>query len=655
MTVPFHEDEDVTLRSLAFQNASSILIARERANDALLAATQALEIERRQLAAAQSIAKIGSWRNDITAKTVAWSEECYRIFGMPPEEQGASYRAFFELVHPDDRAMVKSALDQAANAHTAFVLDHRLLLPDETLKWVQGRCEFFYDAGGVACSAIGTLQDITERKSNEATLQRSEQLSRIASTIGQIGGWDVDLMTGAISWSDEVAAILGTPNGFRPTLEQAINFYAAESRPIIRHSVALCIRDGAPFDVEAQIVNTAGERVWVRVIGEAVKNHSGEIAGFRGAMQNITERMNTMDALRESDKRFRLVAEATSDVVWDWNVANDTIWWSEGLQLKFGYPSLVTPSVTLWSDNVHPDDRERVLDGMAASLATGEPWSDEYRFRKADGTYIQVSDRALPALDDNGKVCRMVGAMVDVTDQRMLEARLEQAQRVATLGRMAANMAHEFNNVLMGIQPFVEVLRRQTKDLPKAQDASARISESVKRGKAITDEILRHTRDAETVEQPIKVRDWLIEFASAADAITSNAVTVELPRQPEVLPVERRDRTVLIIDDESVVADGISMLLSAEEIESHAILKGSEAIAAIERHTPDVVLLDIGLPDISGVEVFRLIHDRWPDLRVVLMTGHFSRGDLDAILTLPNARYLQKPFGADELLETLQW
>jgi PAS domain S-box-containing protein len=586
------------------------------------------------------------------AGTTSWSAECYRIFGMPPEEGGASREAFDERVHPDDRQMVMAALDQAAAAHEAYVLDHRLLLPDGTMKWVQGHCEFVYDSAGTVCGSIGTLQDITERKNAEVVLQRSEQLSRMASTLGQIGGWDVDLVTGAIEWSPEVAKIHGTAPDYRPTLDEGIHFYAPESRSLIRDSVTRCINEATPFDVEAQIVNTSGERVWVRVMAEAVANPSGKVIGFRGAIQNITERMRTMQTLRETDQRFRLVALATSDVVWDWDAASNKTWWSDGLQVKFGH--VVKPSVDLWAEALHPEDRERVLAGLAASIASGEPWSDEYRFRKGDGSYVRISDRAFSALDENGKVCRMVGAMVDVTEQRMLEARLEQAQRVSTLGQMAANMAHEFNNVLMGIQPFMEVLRRLTADIPKAQNATARIAESVQRGKQITDEILRYAREAEPVANPIRIRDWFAGYSAKNVGAGSPSPAVPAA-EPAVPPVRSRAKTVLIIDDESTVADGICMLLASEAVHAHAIQTGEEAIGAIERHAPDVVMLDIGLPDISGVEVFHRIHGRWADLRVVLMTGHYGRGDLDSILVLPHVRFLQKPFGIEELLEVLQW
>ena len=657
----------MALRSVALGNATTILVARQRVEDELRAGSRALEIERRQFAEAQAMALIGSWRSDELAKTVTWSEECYRIFGMPAEECGASYEAFYSSVHPDDREGMKTAVESAIAARGTFVHDHRLLLWDGTMKWVQSRGEFVFDENGVLLTAVGTLQDITDRKASEAALQHSEQLLRIASRIGRIGGWVIDLSAAAtVSWSDEVCAIHGMPPGFRPSLATAINFYAPEFRDVISRSMAECIHAGTPFDVELQIINASGQRVWVRAVGEAERDRADVITSVRGALQDISERMSALRALRDSDLRFRLIAQATSDVVWDWNLLDDLCWWSDGLQTKFGYGAAHTQSRSFWTDKVHPDDRHRVMASIRAAIDEGGVWLEEYRFRKADGTYALISDRALVTFDDEGRACRMLGAMVDVTEPRTLRARLDEAERVSSAGKMAADMAHDFNNVLMGIQPFVEVIRRVTPDIPRAQAAVARIAHSVKRGKDITDEILQLTRRVEPIAQPNHLRDWLLDFASRADALVAGDLPVD--PQPvasrrettsaEVLtsaapPTRVLPRMVLIVDDEPAVADGISMLLASEGMTTTSILEGGQTIAAIEHHTPELVLLDIGLPDLSGVEVFKQVYDRWPTLRVVLMTGHYNRSDLSAILDLPHVGFLQKPFGADELLTAI--
>jgi len=102
------------------------------------------------------------------------------------------------------------------------------------------------------------------------------------------------------------------------------------------------------------------------------------------------------------------------------------------------------------------------------------------------------------------------------------------------------------------------------------------------------------------------------------------------------------------------VAEGIALLLASENVQSKVVSEGNGAVAAIEQFSPDLVFLDIGRPDISGIEVFQRINDRWPDLPVVLMTGHYDRSALDSILKLPHIGFLQKPFGTDEFRKALK-
>ena len=645
--------------------ATPIRSPEEHEQSRLRAETAALEIEHRQFAEAQATARVGSFRVDVQARTSVWSEECYRILGMPSGEGGASVEAFFSRVHPDDVGSIQAALRVAADSRSRYVLDHRLLRPDGADTWVHGRCEYTYDDDGQPLTLVGTLQDINERKAAELALRHSEQLLRIASRIGRIGGWSIDLSTpsSTVSWSDEICAILGMPSGSRPSLEEAFDYYAPEYRDAIRASVEHCIATLTPFDIEVEVVGTGGERVWVRVAGEAEVDSAGNVSGLRGALQDISERMSAVRALSESDQRFRLAAQATSDVVWDWDADENKCWWSDGLQTKFGYSTSQPASPSFWEDNVHPEDRARVLTSIQAALSSGWTWLEEYRFRRADGSYALVSDRALVTCDDRGRARRMLGAMADITSQRILEARLDEAERLSTIAKLAVNMAHDFNNVLMGIQPFVEVIRRVTPGVPRAQDAVARIAKSVLRGKGITDEILQLTHRAEPIAKPNHIRDWLLDFVSQEDALEDAPLADvsppdadnegEGPDRRKSNPATRLPVHVLIVDDEPAVVDGIAMLLAAEGVVATSIFEGKQTIAAIERDTPGLVLLDIGLPDVSGVDVFRQIHRRWPKLRVILMSGHYNRSDLSEILEHPHVRFLQKPFDAIELLEAI--
>jgi PAS domain S-box-containing protein len=143
--------------------------------------------------------------------------------------------------------------------------------------------------------------------------------------------------------------------------------------------------------------------------------------------QALAEREHSDAALRESEERFRNVSRATVDAVWDWNLGEDTMCWSEGMQVLFGHaPDALEPDSLSWTRRVHPDDLQRVLDSIHSVIDGGERWSAEYRFRRHSGDFAIVSDRGFVIRDTEGHAVRMVGGMTDLTEQRQTESRLLQ-------------------------------------------------------------------------------------------------------------------------------------------------------------------------------------------------------------------------------------
>jgi PAS domain S-box-containing protein len=147
-------------------------------------------------------------------------------------------------------------------------------------------------------------------------------------------------------------------------------------------------------------------------------------------------------ALREGLERFQIVARATNDAVWDWNLESDTVWWNEGFETLFGHRRAdVEPGAASWTSRLHPDDRARVVRDIHAIIDGGaESWSDEYRFRRADGTYAHVFDRGYVLRDAHGRAVRMIGAMQDVTAQKNAYAALRESERRLRLATEAANV-----------------------------------------------------------------------------------------------------------------------------------------------------------------------------------------------------------------------
>jgi two-component system, NarL family, sensor histidine kinase UhpB len=130
-------------------------------------------------------------------------------------------------------------------------------------------------------------------------------------------------------------------------------------------------------------------------------------------------------------ERFEMVARASNDAIWDWDLLTDEIWWSEGLSHLFGYSrEELEPTVESWIKRLHPEDRDRAVAGLQSAIDTGQTlWYDEYRFRRKDGSYAFVFDRGYVIHDKNKKPVRMVGGMMDVTARKDAEERADLYQR----------------------------------------------------------------------------------------------------------------------------------------------------------------------------------------------------------------------------------
>lgn len=149
------------------------------------------------------------------------------------------------------------------------------------------------------------------------------------------------------------------------------------------------------------------------------------------------------ERLRESEQRYRLAAHATSDAIYDWDFKTNRLQWGERLQGLFGYGSAQAPATgTTWLENVHPDDRDAVENEIGRFTAgqAGERWEGEYRWRKGDGDYAYVRDRAYLVRDQSGDPARMVGALQDLTEARQAGDALRSSEERLRLALHASNM-----------------------------------------------------------------------------------------------------------------------------------------------------------------------------------------------------------------------
>ena len=258
----------------------------------------------------------------------------------------------------------------------------------------------------------------------------AEALLRMAERVARLGAWRVELPGFISTWSDQVRAIHELPDGFVPVLDEAIENYVAEDRPVLRAAIAACVESGTPFDLELRLMTAGGRQIWVRVIAEAVRNDAGEIRWLEGAIQDVTARRHAEDETRRLAAVVRDTLEHISDgfctIDRDWRFA----FVNREAERQVGRPRETLIGRVIW--DVYPEMLGSIFEtSYRRAMATGETVEFEAWFEPLASWF---SVRAYPAPQG------LAVYFYNVTQQR--EAR-EQARISEERFRLLARAAHD--------------------------------------------------------------------------------------------------------------------------------------------------------------------------------------------------------------------
>jgi PAS domain S-box-containing protein len=717
------------------------------------------------------------WIKDPSGRFLVVNDALARIAGSSPAEMlGKTDYDFFppeaaDTYTANDRDIVRmgGTIRRTIAIRNAVTREAR---------WYESIKTAIHDANGSLIGVAGVARDIHSQ--HEAEMNVELQHARVNALVSNVPGvvWE-EYFDGSHRFvNDYVEAMVGYPREeYLEKFDSVIDLIPESDRAEFESTTASMIEQNRGWTHRFRLMHRNGSIIWCESHCSVIRGPDGMPTGLRGVSMDVTSQVHAEELLRQSEERFRTLADAAPVMIWKTNAAGESEFQNRGMLEFAGDIGLDGHN---WMSIVHPDDAERVGKQISTAHAMHEFTPFEMRLRRHDGEWRDILVSASPQAEPDGSFGGYIGTCVDFTDHRQLERQAERNERMAGLGRLAATIAHEINNVLMAIQPYSEVIRKAPS--PAVLDRVAeRIAGAVQRGGRITHQILRYAQAAEPSVRELEVTSWLHANAEEWQTLLGSGVIMSIdapenlyvladadqlqqvflnlatnseqamngsgtfritaraeerwstlppradgfvhlivedtgpgiassiaPRVFEPLFTTRaagtglglaivhdivrkhggaisidgdqagarfhivlaavrstddanrgwdeewpeQVRRVLIVEDEIVVADALRYLLELFEVEVSMVHRGAEALDAIEACSPDLVILDVGLPDIPGTRVFEQIRAVHANLPVLFATGHnvepqssAGRGPVAHIL---------KPFDATALIQIVR-
>jgi len=397
------------------------------AQDMTARRTVAISPRERQLLEAMPVAVIAT---DLNGTIPYWNAHATKLYGWTTAEaQGQSVGAL--TVHNDD--------SHSSDPTSREQVWRRLRSGESWSGQFTARCKDgatfqarvttmpLRDEAGRLIGIVGSSSDISERHAAQLALGASERTHRqlLEQAADAIFIFDTG---GKFAWVNTRACLL---TGY--TAEELLGRRIGDVMPadeVDRIAARIAaLKDGARTR-ERLIRRRDGHLLPCEVSATLLSDGRVQVI-----IRDVSERRAAEAALRERDERFRLIARATNDAIWDLDIASGRLWWNEAIRSLFGYtPERVGPDLDWWIGRVHETDRARVLESLQGALVgSGETWTEQYRFRRADDTTATVLDRGFILRNDTGAAVRMLGSMQDITAQQ----ESEEALRIAHMRERA--------------------------------------------------------------------------------------------------------------------------------------------------------------------------------------------------------------------------
>jgi len=444
------------------------LLEASRTMKKLRQQTEQAQWQETQLRIALEAAHMGIWDWNIVSNKVTWSDTIKVLLGKASLSFDETFESFISFVHPQDKDLIRRAIQCAIEEGGEYNIEYRVLLPDGNIRWLASQGLVFRNSFGKALRMSGIDMDITARKKAQQALEvHASQQSLVAelsqaalarmdlnslmhqavTTIAQcldveyckilelLPGGNELLLRSGIGWNfglvgtATVNAAQNSQGGYTIFCEEPVIVDDLTNEQRFQHSQLLIEHNV----VSGLSVIIHGKDHPFGVLGAHTtkkRRFSRDDIFFLQAIANVLataiERQRMEDALRESEERWQLAIRGNNDGIWDWNIKNSQVFHSTRSKEILGYTDEeIGNNVDEWFSRVHPDDVNFLMQTIQNHFDQKTPfYISEHRLRCKNGSYKWILERGQALWDSAGNVVRMAGSHTDITERKREQEQL---------------------------------------------------------------------------------------------------------------------------------------------------------------------------------------------------------------------------------------
>ena len=615
----------------------------------------------------------GVWDWNVPSGATYHDQRWSQMLGYEVGEIIDSIESWNNLVHPDDLPGCLAATDDHFARRTAlYHHEYRMRTRQGDWKWILDRGKVVTrDPQGRPLRMVGMHTDVTARKNLEQRLHQFEQLATQVSQLAQIGGWELDLETMHLTWSEQVRRIHEVDDQFRPNVQAAVEFFAPEARDIMSAAFKNAMAQGRDYDLELPLITATGRRIWVRALTRAEFQDNKPVR-LIGAFQDISIRRESEESRRKLEFQLFQAQKMETLGTLAGGIAHD---FNNLLTGIMGYQELV---LDVLGDNTTA--REYLAEARGASLRARDLVEQILTFgrQSQDDQYMPL-DLALVIEEARRLLRATIPATIAIETHISPECGSVQGdatqihQVILNLGSNAAHAMQAKGGVLsirlepvdrdtslsatLATLPSGDYLRLTVADNGHGMDETTlqrifdpffttkEVREGTGLGLAVVHGIVRAHRGGVDVEsRPGAGSTFHIYLPMAAtEATTTPSEVMQAPRG--------NGEMIYIVDDEDTVASFTKYALENKGYRAVTVDTAMQCLEAL-RANPGVcgvLVTDQTMPGMTGTELAGKVREFAPRLPIVVMSGYFLKIPPQDIERIGHVELLGKPFTTDEL------